>query len=113
MAEKRIGDCTPGCGACCRFLSLVVHPGYYLNEDNRKWVELHDIRLVYDEETNICQAYLKIPCTALTSDGMCAILGTPERPDVCNVWPTSQGDLNILEEVLGEQPCTYGFEDED
>ena len=98
----RQGECTAGCGACCRSIRLQVPPEYGTNPDIRKWVELHDIKV--REVGGGTFAFLAIPCSALTEEGMCSLMGTADRPDLCSSWPATPEALVGLEEV-----CTYTF----
>ena len=41
----RAGECTVGCGQCCKFLVLQVNPQYIEVDDVRRWIELHGIDL--------------------------------------------------------------------
>lgn len=104
---KRIGACTPGCGACCTHLELEIHPVYLEHTDVRHWVELHGITLSQRGE----RAYANIPlaCMALTPDRQCSLFGKPERPDLCGIWPFEPGNL-ADPEIAGV--CTYSFEEE-
>ena len=98
----RQGECTVGCGACCKLLRLQVPPEYGSNPDIRKWVELHGVRLVNLDGGVF--AMLTLPCSALTEDGKCSLYGTPERPDLCNHWPMTPAALLGVEDV-----CTFSF----
>jgi len=99
----RVGACVSGCGKCCESIRLQVPPSYRSNPDVRRWVELHDIRLM--EADGGVWAVVPIPCTALMADKQCALYGTPERPDVCAGWPYAPRDLTGLDDV-----CGYSFE---
>jgi len=101
---ERQGECTVGCGACCRLLRLQVPAEYKTNPDIRKWVELHGVRLVNLDGGTF--AMLASPCSALTEDGLCGLYGTPERPDLCSHYPASPAALLGVEEV-----CTYSFKE--
>ena len=107
VLDRREGSCTVGCGACCRFLVLQVNPQYIQNEDIRRWIELHGIRL--QERDGACWAYIPTPCSALTPEGTCSLFGQEGRPRVCEVYPTSQAQLDELHEFVGEEVCTYRF----
>ena len=102
----RVGECTKGCGACCRFLTLQVNPQYYDNADVRRWIELHRIRLV--QRDGATWAYIPTECSQLTAEGDCAIHDT--RPQVCNDWPQLPEQIVELETVAGAV-CTYRFEE--
>ena len=101
-APGRQGECTAGCGACCRVLLLQVNPAYWDREDARRWIELHGIQLVRLDGG----IYARIPlaCEALTPDGLCRLFGMPERPGLCQRFPLGPRDLAGLEPV-----CTYTF----
>lgn len=87
----RIGACPTGCGKCCEWLELEVHPLYASHADTRHWVELHGITL-HEREKRV-YAQIPVPCTALTEDKRCALHGTPERPLLCSIWPVRPEDL--------------------
>jgi Fe-S-cluster containining protein len=98
----RQGECTAGCGACCRVIRLQVPPEYGTNPDVRKWVELHDIKL--QEIDGGTFAFIKQQCSALTEDGMCGVFGTEDRPELCSHYPATPEALAGVEDV-----CTYSF----
>lgn len=98
----RVGECTVGCGACCRSIRLQVPPSYSQDADIRKWIELHGIRL--SERDGGTFAQIDIACSALTSEGMCSLIDSPERPELCSHWPATPAALEGLEEV-----CTFSF----
>ena len=99
----RGGYCKEGCAACCSFFVLQVNPAYAENEDLKRWVELHGIRL--QKRGGALWAYIPLPCSAL--DG--TKCGTYEtRPEVCRKWPASQGDIDELHNRTGPV-CTYTF----
>ena len=104
----REGECTPGCGACCRFIRLQVNP-QYMQSDVRHWIELHGIRL--REHGGGVWAYVPLPCSALTPEGMCGLQGKPERPELCGVFPSGQWQLDELK-FMGAD-CTYSFPQEE
>jgi Fe-S-cluster containining protein len=98
--------CTPGCGACCRFLVLQVNPQYLENADVARWVELHSIKL----RRRGLGVFATIPlaCDALTDEGMCSI--HPDRPDVCRSFPQSEAAIDIIHEEVGQEVCTVKFD---
>ena len=99
----RSGSCTPGCGACCEWLTMEVNPIYMQNRDIRHWVQLHGITLT--EKDGRVWAKLPIPCTALQADKSCGLYGYGEgRPDLCDKWPQVPEDLIEL-----GAPCGYQF----
>ena len=100
----RTGECTVGCGACCRSLRLQVPPEYSANADIRRWVELHGVRLV--QQGGGTFAVIEQPCSALTEDGLCSLFGTPERPDLCSHWPATPEAMEPVADV-----CSYRFEE--
>jgi Fe-S-cluster containining protein len=102
VVNRREGSCTAGCGACCKSIRLQVPPEYSQNEDIRRWVELHGIKLA--EVGGGTFAFLSIPCSALTEEGMCSLMGTADRPELCSHWPATPEAMTGLEEV-----CTYTF----
>lgn len=99
------GSCTH-CTACCSYLRLQVSPAYK-EEDVRRWIELHGIRL--KEMNGGLFAYIPMPCSAL-KDGRCSIY--EERPDVCRSWPTSQADIDDLHDYKQAEMCTLRFSQE-
>lgn len=100
----RGGYCKDDCAACCSFLVLQVNPAYAENEDLKRWVELHGIRL--QKRGGALWAHIPLPCNAL--DGTkCGIYET--RPNICREWPASQGDIDELYSWTGEPVCTYTF----
>jgi len=104
----RTGECTSGCGACCRFLRLQVNPQYLEVADARHWIELHGIRLDRGEE-GATWAHIPLACSALTEEGLCGLYGTPERPLTCETFPTSQADIDRVNAAAGEAVCSYAF----
>ena len=105
VAFERQGECNTceGRALCCTFLRLQVPPEYKDNDDIRKWVELHNVRLV-DLDGGVF-ALIQQRCSALTEDGLCSLFGTSERPELCSEWPASPTAL------LGvEDECSYSFE---
>lgn len=102
----REGECTPGCGSCCRFLRLQVNPQYIELPDVKHWIELHGIRL--RKKDGGVWAYIPISCTALTPEGMCGLQGKPERPELCATFPEGQWQLDELT-YMGVDNCTYTF----
>lgn len=102
VVSRREGDCTAGCGACCRFIRLQVPPDYAQNQDVRKWIELHGVSLM--EMNGGTFATVNLSCSALTEDGQCSLYGRPERPELCNHWPMTPAALAGVEDV-----CSYSF----
>ena len=100
----RVGECTAGCGACCRTLRLQVPPEYSANPDVKNWVELHGVKLV--EQDGGTFVVLNQPCSALTDEGMCSLFDKPERPELCSHWPMTPAALAPVADV-----CTYSFEE--
>ena len=98
--------CTPGCGACCRWIVLQVNPQYD-NPDIARWIGLHGIRL--QRRDGGIFAYIPTPCSALGGDGMCTIY--EERPEVCRIFPTSEAEVAMVDEYVGEKVCTVKFEE--
>lgn len=97
----RVGECTAGCGACCRSIRLQVPPSYS-SPDIRRWIELHGIRLTQRDGGTF--AHIDVACSALTEEGMCSLMGSPERPELCSHWPATPSALEGLEDV-----CTFSF----
>ena len=100
---QRKGYCREGCAACCQFLILQVNPQYHEQEDVRRWVELHGVRL--EMRSGACWAYIPSPCSALQGT-KCGIYET--RPEVCKTWPSSQADIDELHRYTNAG-CTYSF----
>ena len=104
MALHRLGECTPGCGACCRSLQLQVPPEYGTNPDIRHWIELHGVSL--RERDGGMFVLLSQPCSALQGDSSCGLYGKPERPELCASWPATPAALEPVASV-----CSYSFEE--
>ena len=49
MAAQRSGACTPGCGACCRWLLLQVNPAYAAADDVAHWITAYSELVDYKE----------------------------------------------------------------
>jgi hypothetical protein len=71
-------ECRPGCAACCIALSISSPiPGM---PDGKP---------------------AGVPCVQLTTDGLCALFGMPERPEVCvRLRPLPEMCGNSREEAL-------------
>ncbi len=105
MTLTRIGQCpATGCGKCCEFLELEVHPFYQQDDDTRKWVTLHGITLSTREQR--VYARIPVPCSALTADKRCGVYGTEARPELCSAWPNMPADIK---EPSIEPWCTLEF----
>jgi len=102
----RLGECTVGCGACCKFVELAVHHAY-LEPDKRYWLELHGIQLA--ERDGLVWARIDTACGALTLEGVCGLFGKSERPQMCAEFPFSQHDIDLVDEWVGEKTCSYSF----
>jgi hypothetical protein len=102
---QRNGSCTPGCGACCKGVSLNINPAY-LEKEVRHWLELHGIKL--SERGGGVWAWVPLPCRELQPDMKCGLYGKPERPSLCDKWPFNDEEVIVLEEVTGEK-CTFYF----
>jgi len=100
---QRTGYCKENCAACCKFLVLQVNPQYHEQEDVKRWVELHGVRL--EMRSGACWAYIPSPCSVL-QETKCGIYET--RPEVCKTWPTSQADIDELHRYA-DAGCTYSF----
>ena len=100
----RTGECTPGCGACCRDIWLEVAPVYNEDLDVKRWLALHNVGVV--EMGGKVWAHIELACSQLTEDGKCNAFGTSIRPQMCESFPVFPGQLSMcgLEEV-----CTYKF----
>lgn len=71
-------------GRCCEYLELQLAAP--LSGDVMRWVELHD-GLTIHERDGATFLHIDEPCGALTADGDCVLVGTPDRPRMCSVWP--------------------------
>lgn len=100
MALVRQGSCIK-CGMCCKVLRLQVPKPYLTNLDVKHWVELHGVKL--HEADGGVWATIRIPCSALTPEGLCSLHGTPDRPDLCEKWPFGPRDL------VGLPECSYSY----
>lgn len=87
---------------------LQVHPQYLTNEDARRWVEYHGIKL-RRQPSGAVFAYISARCRHLTEDGLCGVYGTPDRPQVCANWPltTQLSDITDMHDFFGEEFCDY------
>ena len=101
----RRGHCAPSCGACCEGLALCVHPGYE-EDDVRKWLELHGIRL--SKRGGALWAWIPTPCRELQPNKECGLYGKPERQQLCSDWPYNQGEIEALKDYTGTN-CTFYF----
>lgn len=100
----RVGECTPGCGACCRDIWIEVAPVYHENADLRRWLELHHVGIsTFDGRV---LAHIEVPCSQLTDEGMCAAFGTSLRPQMCEEFPVFPEQLSVC--GLTEK-CSYKF----
>ena len=105
---RRSGGCTLGCGACCEFMVLPLDARLRDQswfEDYVAWAKLHDVA-IYTDAAERLVARLPIPCSQLTSDKLCALFGSDERPDMCGRYPRTVRELKGVEDV-----CTYTFEE--
>ena len=102
---QRQGFCQENCAACCQYIVLQVNPQYAEQKDVKHWIELHGINLV--KRDGALWAYIPTPCSALEGT-RCGLYGTEERPKVCDVWPTSQAEIDDLQDHTGQE-CTYSF----
>ena len=93
----RFGECN-GClgkAACCQFLMLPLARA--LSEDEVRWVELHPMVRIDDQNVRI-----ESRCSALDNEGRCTLFGTPKRPEMCVRYPEQPEQL-----VPG---CSYELE---
>ncbi len=103
------GECDrcPIKGDCCKFMIFeLANP---MSADAIHWAELHPgVHIVNDGEGWFIR--LDIPCGALTSDGLCSLHGTSEKPRTCTGWP--QDGLMLLAERYGGKldECIYAVE---
>lgn len=100
---RRVGECSPNCGACCESIRLQVPPSYGTDLDVKNWIELHGIKIVVIGEATY--AVLNRRCSALNAnDKSCNLYGTDERPQLCSEWPATPSAMKGLEDV-----CSYGW----
>ena len=100
----RSGGCTTGCGACCEAVLLPIatqHMGPDEGVEWVKWLEVHGISVI--ERGGVTWAFIPMPCKQLTEDKGCALHGTPEKPQMCQQYPTHPAALWNL------SVCTYKF----
>jgi Fe-S-cluster containining protein len=100
----RQGDCTPNCGACCKFIILNVNPSYL---KDKAWIEAHGIK-VFEQDGGVW-IRINAACNHLTEDNQCGIYGKPERFESCSLFPTVQSDIDLVNEEAGEAVCSYSF----
>ena len=104
----RSGGCTAGCGACCEFMILPLHPQLLKAEkakldDYKLWASYHGV-VVYEAPDGL-MARVPIACEKLDEDKRCSVFGTDERPNMCSRTPKVPLDIEGLEDV-----CTYKWE---
>lgn len=81
-------------GMCCRYIELpLARP---LTPDEELWVSLHPGLSTRDSGRTL---HFEIACSALTPEGFCSLVGTAQRPQMCEVWP------DALEQV--PEGCAY------
>lgn len=69
-------------GMCCRYIELPLARPLTLDEEH--WASLHPgVSIKHRGRT----VRIEIACSALTEQGLCSLYGTPERPEMCAVWP--------------------------
>ena len=68
-------------GQCCRYVELPLARS--LTADEVSWVELHDG--LFMKTPSII--HIAINCSALTEEGLCSLYESPDRPQMCAVWP--------------------------
>ena len=64
---------------------------------------MHEGVTVDDHGFGLVTVNVATPCSQLTHDGLCGLYDTPDRPDVCGLWPQSPLDL------LQTPYCGYQF----
>jgi Fe-S-cluster containining protein len=109
--QGRKGSCSEGCGACCTFVTLCIHPAYAQSQDVKNWLSLHGITL--KERNGQVWANVPLPCGALNEDKSCSLFGQPERPKLCSEWPFNQQEINDLHDEMGRKVCTFYFSEGD
>lgn len=67
------------------------------------WLESLGVTLIRYKGDQTLLAYLRVACTAL-ENGLCSLVGTPERPHLCGDSPRHPRD------VAGIDFCTYNFQ---
>ena len=103
----RTGECTVGCGACCRFVILQTNPAY-LEPDRRRWLELHHGIRLFEQDGGVW-ARIDTPCQHLSDEGLCGVFGTDERPQTCATFPLVQQDIDLVDAEYGAGTCSYSF----
>ena len=105
MTWQRTGSCPPErCqGRCCE------HVGLWLPDDVEAaaFVAVLRVRGVRVQEFPGTLRYLvdfDQRCQYLTSEGLCALYGKPERPQFCADWPQEPGQL------FNDPQCGFRFE---
>lgn len=104
----RTGECTVGCGACCKFVILQVNPAY-LDAERRSFIEAHGIRLTARDGG--AWGSVDVACKHLTTDLKCGVFGKSERPQACSDFPFVQSDIDLVDAHAGAKVCSYEFEE--
>lgn len=97
MGDNLCASC-PKPGSCCQYMVLPLARN--LSADEVRYIELHPgVRVIFAPQPGMRNApwghniRIDIACQHLEADGRCGIHGSPERPDVCNEWPTGPEQL--------------------
>jgi hypothetical protein len=125
------GECSPGCGDCCRILSLPLQ-GYPLVIADRMRVTLltepqdalrhfleargaqvegrtvvvkldapNAVHIRSYGKSRRAMVVARSTCQHLTDEGKCDLFGSPQRPEACLTYPTMDHDLGLVPR------CTY------
>lgn len=104
----RTGGCdAERCGGrCCTLIAFMFERGAaheeLLDFFHKRGCVMRDVET---EQGKYIRLELDQRCQHLTDEGLCAIYGQPERPQVCIDYPKHPTDIIGLEE-----PCGYAFE---
>lgn len=76
-------NCQKCRGACCEEFNLGILEFRAMNQDHRRWLELHS-------ELGITSMTFECRCKVLNKDGLCGIY--PNRPKICSNYPAGGPD---------------------
>lgn len=103
---RRTGECH-ACAECCQTVNITAVRDLTLSqhgslEELERYLGYRGIRVVgQDEERNLLFYEMDVPCSQLGPDNKCKVHGTPEKPLLCERYPTEPGDI---------EACGYRFE---
>jgi len=80
----RIGECKT-CGKCCQQVVFSFKISA-MDADFLRWVELHNIEVLIQPDTDKGEFHIKQVCRHLTEDNTCGIYKT--RPEICREFPS-------------------------